>query len=75
MRLSEFWVAVNDEFGSAYGRSLTRDLVLDELGEFTAEQAIAQGVPPRKVWVALCRACDVPQDRWYGVGQVQRRVL
>jgi hypothetical protein len=72
MRLSEFWIAVTDEFGLAYGRSLTRDLVLGELGELTAEQAIAQGIPTRQVWLALCRSCDVPENRWYGVGQIRK---
>lgn len=69
MRLSEFWIAVGEEFGDAYGRTLTHDLTLGELGDFTAEQAIARGVQPRKIWLALCRATDVPEDRWYGVGQ------
>jgi hypothetical protein len=67
--LSEFWLAVSDEFGEAYGRVLTRDLVLEEVGGRTAEQALKAGVPVRNTWIALCRASDVPPDRWYGVGQ------
>ena len=69
MRLSEFWLAVSDEFGDAYGRVLTRDLVLGDIGGLTAEQAIAKGVNTREIWLALCRATDVPESRWYGVGQ------
>ena len=69
MRLSEFRTAVDDEFGAAYGRVLTRDLVLGELGGRTAEQAISAGMSAREVWIALCRASDVPESRWYGVGQ------
>jgi hypothetical protein len=69
VRLSEFWLAVSDEFGDAYGRVLTRDLVLGDVGGLTAEQAIKAGVPPRAIWLALCRAADVPAARWYGVGQ------
>ncbi|MCU1505773.1 MAG: hypothetical protein JWP05_742 [Microbacteriaceae bacterium] len=72
MRLSEFWIAVRDEFGMSYGRSLTRDLVLGELGDLTADQAIEKGLPTRDVWLALCRASDVPESRWYGVGQVRK---
>lgn len=68
MRLSEFRLAVSDEFG-AYGTVVTRDLVLGDIGGLTAEQAIAQGVPARDIWLALCRASDVPESRWYGVGQ------
>ena len=68
MRLSEFWLAVGQEFGGDYGRALVRDVVLGELGDRTAERAIADGIPTKDAWLALCRAMDVPQDRWYGVG-------
>ena len=69
MRLSEFWLAVSDEFGDAYGRILTRDLVLGDVGGVTADEALASGVPARNVWLALCAAMDVPADRRYGVGR------
>ena len=72
MRLSEFWQAVAEEFGPEYGRALTRDLVLDGLGDRTAEQAVAVGLPSRDIWLALCLAMDVPQDRWYGVGELRK---
>jgi len=69
MRLSEFRLAISDEFGEAYGKVLTHDLVLGELGGLTADQAVAKGIPARAIWLALCRASDVPESRWYGVGQ------
>jgi DUF3046 family protein len=72
MRLSEFWIAVADEFGESYGRMLAQDLVLGELGDLTARQAIAQGVATREIWLALCRAADVPESRWYGAGQIRK---
>ena len=68
MRLSEFWQAITDEFGGPYGRVLASDLVLAELGDRTAADALANGHDAREVWLALCRASDVPQNRWYGVG-------
>lgn len=68
MRLSEFWRAVSDEFGPEYGPVLTRDLILGELGDRTAEQALSHGIGPREVWLALCKAADVPKTRWYGAG-------
>ena len=71
MRLSEFWLAISDEFGEGYGRVLTNDLVLGEIGGLTANEAIKSGVPARSIWLALCRAADVPPERWYGVGQRQ----
>jgi hypothetical protein len=69
VRLSEFWLAMADEFGEAYGRVLARDVVLAAVGGITAEQAIAAGVPPRQIWLALCDLQDVPMNRRYGVGQ------
>lgn len=68
MRLSEFRRAVAEEFGESFGAALTRDLVLGELGDLTSEQAIAAGVPTREIWLALCRANDVPENRRHGVG-------
>lgn len=68
MRLSEFRLAVSDEFGD-YGRVITRDLVLGDIGGLTADEAVAKGIPAREIWLALCRAADVPPSRWYGVGQ------
>lgn len=69
MRKSEFTLAMSDEFGEAYGRVITRDLVLESLGSRTAEQAIAAGLPMREIWLAICDAQDVPENRRYGVGQ------
>ncbi|RFA08923.1 signal transduction histidine kinase [Subtercola boreus] len=73
MRVSEFRQAVLDEFGAGYGRVVTGDLVLAEFDGRTAEQAISAGEDAREVWLALCRAADVPQSRWYGVGLPQPR--
>ncbi|KRC49745.1 signal transduction histidine kinase [Leifsonia sp. Root227] len=69
MKLSEFQRAILDEFGSTYGQALTTDLVLGELGNRTAQQALAAGIAPREVWIALCRETGVPQSHWYGAGK------
>ncbi len=73
MRTSEFSLAVAEEFGADYGRVLTADLALEELGGRTADAAIAAGVPARDVWLALCRAADVPESRWHGRGRPERK--
>ena len=73
MRLSEFRLAVSDEFGEGYGSVLTHDLVIGALGGRTAEQAIKAGMPAREIWLALCDATDVPPERRYGVGQREPR--
>lgn len=73
MRVSEFWQAVTTEFGDAYGRSLTRDLVLHQVRDLTAVEAIAAGVDPREIWLALCKDADVPPARWHGTAQQHPR--
>lgn len=69
MQSSEFRRAVADEFGEAYGRVLLRATSLTELGGLTAEEALAAGVDFREVWLALCRAEEVPVERWHGAGR------
>jgi len=73
VRLSEFRIAVSDEFGEAYGRVVTNDLVLGDIGGLTAEQGIKAGVDVRAIWLAICDASDVPANRRYGVGQREPR--
>lgn len=73
MTRSEFLRAIEGEFGAAYGRSLVRDLVIGALGDRTAEEALAAGMPPKDVWLALCAATDVPRERWHGAGRPEPR--
>lgn len=72
MRRSEFDRAVADEFG-ACGGSLMTDLVLTSVGGRTSADALAAGVDPRDVWLALCEETDVPAERRYGVGRLDPR--
>ncbi|BFM23969.1 MULTISPECIES: DUF3046 domain-containing protein [Microbacterium] len=72
MRRSEFDRAVSDEFG-ARGGSLLTDLVLSAVGGRTSADALAAGVDPRDVWLALCEETDVPRERRYGVGRLEPR--
>ncbi|MDF2044741.1 MULTISPECIES: DUF3046 domain-containing protein [Microbacterium] len=72
MRRSEFDRAVADEFG-ARGGSLMTDLVLSAVGGRTPAEALAAGVDPREVWLALCAETDVPPERRYGVGRLDPR--
>jgi len=72
MRRSEFDRAVTDEFGTR-GGAVIADLVLSGAGDRTAVQALADGVPPREVWLALCVETDVPPERRYGAGRLEPR--
>ena len=73
MKVSEFRLAVDEEFGEALGRVLVNELVLDDVGGRTAEHALDAGVPAGDVWVALCRANQVPRERWHGRGRPVHR--
>jgi hypothetical protein len=72
MRRSEFNRAVADEFGERAAAVVT-DLVLSKVGDRSAVDAIAAGVDPREVWLALCDELDVPAERRYGVGRLEPR--
>jgi hypothetical protein len=72
MRRSEFDRAVRDEFG-AQASTLVSDLVLTDVGGRTAAEALAAGIAPRDVWMALCVETDVPPERRYGVGRIEPR--
>jgi hypothetical protein len=72
VRRSEFERAVRDEFGPR-APALLNDLVLTEVGDRTAAQAIEAGIPPREVWLALCAETDVPLSRRHGVGRLEPR--
>ncbi|MFH5822539.1 DUF3046 domain-containing protein [Georgenia sp. AZ-5] len=65
MKHSEFWQVVEETFGAGYGRSLAEDLVLAGAGGRTAAQALADGVPPREVWDAMCDEMELDDaTRW-----------
>ncbi|MCS6563357.1 DUF3046 domain-containing protein [Curtobacterium flaccumfaciens] len=73
MRVSEFWRAVDQVFGEAYGSVVTRDVVLEGLGGRSAVDALAAGIEARRVWDALCDSQDVPMDRRHGKGLAEPR--
>ncbi len=64
---------MDDEFGPGYAASLAHDQALDALGGRTATEALAGGIPPREVWVALCDALDVPPERRHGKEPAPRK--
>jgi hypothetical protein len=57
---------MRDEFGAGYASTLAREHVVSALGERTAEQALAAGIDPREVWLAMCADLQVPRERWFG---------
>lgn len=73
MRLSEFRMAVAEEFGEAHGAVLINDLVLGDLDGRTAQEALGAGVSARDVWIALCAASGVPREHWQTAGRPASR--
>ena len=72
MRASELQLALEEEFGSL-GAVLMEDTTLSSLGGRTGAAALADGVPPRQVWQAICDAKDVPIARRHGRGVREAR--
>ena len=62
MRLTVFWDRMNSQFGSDYAASVAQDYVLADIGGRTVNQALADGVPVKSVWQAVCDAFDVPDS-------------
>ncbi|MFC7405323.1 DUF3046 domain-containing protein [Georgenia alba] len=66
MRHSEFWQVVDEVLGETYGRSVAQDLVLPGAGGRTAVEALDAGVPPRRVWDAVCDELELGETaRWH----------
>jgi len=71
---SEFRQALEETFGSAYGRTLAAELVLVPLRNRTADQALADGVPPQEVWDAVCREMELDElVRWRHRGTLDKK--
>lgn len=66
MRHTLYWDLMNDEFGSIRAASLHTDLALSTLGSLTPAEAFEAGHEPRAVWLAVCEAAGVPEDRRLG---------
>ena len=69
MRLSDFHTLMADEFGPEYAAVLLTDLALTELGDLTGQKALAAGIEPKEIWQAICKAQNVPVERWQGLNK------
>lgn len=71
MRQSQFWLLMEDEFGSANAGVIATSLELPGLNS-TAQQALASGIEPRAVWSAVCNLHDIPAERRLGKDKAPR---
>lgn len=63
MRHTEFWSRMDDALGTAYARTWADLYVIAELGGLTAAQALAAGVPPKRVWAAVWSVLELPASK------------
>lgn len=70
MRLSEFWDLMEQEFGAGYAGVVARTQSLGSLQGRTVDEAMADGLPVRRIWEAVARDMDVPPEHhWLAVPQ------
>ncbi|HEX7660292.1 MAG TPA: DUF3046 domain-containing protein [Pseudonocardiaceae bacterium] len=63
MRTTVFRRMMADEFGTVRAERIAHDHVFSDLGGDTVDQALASGMPPQRIWLAVCDAFDVPPER------------
>jgi DUF3046 family protein len=63
VRFTQFRGLMDQEFGATRAAAVARDHVFADLGGRTVEEALEAGIDPRKVWLAVCDAYDVPVKR------------
>jgi len=60
VRHTEFWSRMEAALGRAYARAWADQVVIGELGERTASEALDAGEPPKAVWAAVWRTLELP---------------
>ena len=63
MRITVFRKLMAREFGDVRADMLAHDHVFSSLGGRTVDQALDAGVEPKKIWLAVCDAFEVPPER------------
>lgn len=62
MRHTDFWNRLEHTLGRAHYRVWADQLVMSELGERTASEALDAGVPPKEVWDAVGKVLELPSS-------------
>lgn len=60
MRHTEFWDRLEQHLGAAYARVWAEQFVIGELDHRTVQEALASGMTPKEVWIAVWRALELP---------------
>jgi hypothetical protein len=67
VRLTEFRRLMRAQFGDLRAPSVAQDHVFSDLGGRTVDQALEEGEDPKRVWVAVCDAFEVPVRLRHGL--------
>lgn len=62
MRETELWTRLRALLGEAYAPIWADSVVHADLGGRTVTQALADGLPVRRIWLAACANLDVPES-------------
>ena len=60
MREAELWQRLERHLGSAYARTWAEQYSLATLESLTVTEALAAGVPGKKIWRAVWQALELP---------------
>jgi hypothetical protein len=60
VRLTEFWWRMESHFGPVYAASVARDQIIGRLDSRSINDALAAGVDPKAVWLAVCEHFEIP---------------
>lgn len=60
MRHTEFWDRLESALGGVYYRVWADQLVMSDLGDRTAREALDAGLPPKEVWAAVAKTLELP---------------
>ena len=63
MRITVFRRLMAEEFGEARAEMIASQHVLAALDGRTVDQALADGLPTKRIWLAVCDSFDVPESR------------
>jgi hypothetical protein len=63
MRHTEFWARMDAVLGPAYSRVWARQQVVSALEGRTVEQALSDGVPPKRVWQEVAAVLAIPESQ------------
>lgn len=61
MRETELWTRLRALLGDTYASAWADSVVHADLGGRTVAQALADGLPVRRIWLAACESLDVPE--------------